>query len=331
MSHDLAMISVLCLAVGSSVWTIVGVVRPAVVLHVPFGGRRVAVAHLAANIAIGLLGFVVATGIGRIALDLPYSVPQWIDRLALAATICAVTICLWDRSARFPLAAFYALGFVWLCMGHMWRDLTPGRLLIWTVMAEWAGFLLASATVGWLLPWIRPVAAKLRIPDDENRWSRRWFLPVQGLLAAVVVLLVVWIAIDFSFDGVGEGTALFGMVGRASACTTSLMLVGSSMLMAWQSTGAWRVGWQYAAMAAGLLFTTSISWSQIGADAQAPWLSRSLYLAISAGMMTLMTRIGFAVALPRKTDWIPRGRRAAPVFAILSLLMFAFVLVRKVW
>jgi hypothetical protein len=330
-SHDLTVISVLCLAVGSSVWTLIGIVRPAVVLHVRFGGRRVAVAHLAANVAVGLLGLVVAIGIGRIALDLPYSDPQWIDRLALAATTCAVTICLWDRTARFPLAAFYALGFVWLSMGHLSRNLSPSRLLVWIVMAEWAGFLLVSAAVGWLLPWIRPVAARLRIPDDGNRWSRRWFLPVQGLLAAVVVLLVVWVAIDFSFDGVGESVALFGIVGRAAICTTSLMLVGTAILMAWQSTGAWRTGWQYAAMAAGLLFTTSISWSRIGADAEAPWVSRSLYLAISAGMMTLMTRIGFAMALPRKTDWIPRGRRAAPVFAILSLLMFAFVLIRKAW
>jgi hypothetical protein len=244
------------------------------------------------------------------------------------AAVASAIISIWDRTARYPLAALYALGLTWLTMTHLARDLSTFRLLVWTVMAEWAGYLLTCAVIGWLLRRAGRAVARLRIPNDDHRWWRAWFLPAQAVLAAGVTLMIVWIAIDFSFDGMAQGTALFGLVGRASTCATALMLLGATIVMAWQSTGLWRAGFQYWAIAAGLMFTTSISWARIGADAEAPGVSRSLYLAISSGMLSLMTGIGFAVALPRTTDWIPCGRRAAPVLAGLSLLLFGFVLIR---
>ena len=49
-----------------------------------------------------------------------------------------------------------------------------------------------------------------------------------------------WIALDFSFDDMGQDVALFGLAGRQATCSAALMLVGATILMAWQSSGRWR-------------------------------------------------------------------------------------------
>ena len=145
--------------------------------------------------------------------------------------------------------------------------------------------------------------------------------------------LAVWLAIDFSFDGVGESVALFGWSGRSSGPPAALILIGAAIVMAWQTTGAWRAGWQYAAMAAGVLFTSSIGWAGIDADpatGDARWLHRSVNLLVSASMMTLLTSFGLARVLPRNSDWITCGRKARTAFAGLALLMLAIVLLLTV-
>ena len=146
---------------------------------------------------------------------------------------------------------------------------------------------------------------------------------------AAIAVLVGWIATDFSFDGVGAGSALFGLAGRACACPSALMLLGASIVMAWQSTGWWRAAWQFAAMAAGVLFTTSIGLARIDAASEAPWLERTVNLMISTGMMTIMTWIGLPRGLPKESDWIPRGRQASPVFAAAALLLLATVVIER--
>jgi hypothetical protein len=107
------------------------------------------------------------------------------------------------------------------------------------------------------------------------------------------------------------------------------MLLGTSIVMAWQTSGTWRVGWQFAAMAAGVLLTASIGWARIAASANHPWREREVCLLISAGMMTMMTWFGLSQGLPQQSDWIVRGRQAAPVFAGMALLLLASVLVQK--
>ena len=98
------------------------------------------------------------------------------------------------------------------------------------------------------------------------------------------------------------------------------MLLGAAILMAWQSSGAWRAGWQFGAMAAGILLTSSFGLAHIDAASESPWLDRSVSLMISAGMMTLMTGIGLPRVF-RTSDWGARGRQAAPVFGEIDRLI----------
>jgi len=323
-------INAISLAVGSAVWMLLGAVHPSGVPHADFGRRQLVFSHLAVKFAVGLMGLAVFIGVAREVMNLPQAEPQPLDWIALAATVGAVAICLWDRTARFPLAGLFALGLVAIGLEQIER-FSPGRFFVWACGAEYAGFAYVTALIGWSLPRFRRVGEVLRIPDDPTRWSQRWFLRAQASIVSLTAMLTTWISIDFSFDGLGEGVALFGWTGRMSACPTALMLVGATAAMAWQTTGVSRARWQYAALATGLLCTSSLGWARIDAASgtvagNALWLQRSVNLLVTASMMTLFTRFGIARIVSRKSDWITRGRRAMPAFGGLALLMLAIVL-----
>lgn len=319
-------IQVVCLAVGSAAWTLLEAAYPGRVRHVELAGRHRVFAHLAIQTAIGVLAFQVACGVIRAVLDEPLPALRPLDWWTWLATFTAVVLGLWDRAARFPLAGLYALGLIALGMGQIHRGFAPAAFFLWGGVCDLAGFVLVAALLGWVLSRLGPLAARLRIPYEPERWSARWFHGVQALLVSTVAALAVWIALDFSFDGMGKGVALFGLAGRWAACPAALMLIGTAILMAWQSRGPRRAAWQYAAMIAGVFFTSSIGWAALDATSSAPWHGRSVNLLVSASMMTLLTSFGLARVLPRHSDWILRGRRAMPAFAGLALGMLAVVL-----
>ncbi|MCH5375346.1 MAG: hypothetical protein JJ992_15345 [Planctomycetes bacterium] len=288
--------------------------------------------RLAITLAIGLLGAIAVAGVvqgiqGHRQLNLqPW---YW---LALAVTGAAVFVSLWDRAARLPLASLYGFALIAIGWGWIARNNSPGRMFLWGISCDLAGFALVTALAGWSLPRLRRLVSIWRIPDQPSRWSRRWFDRAQLLLIAMTAALSAWISLDFSFDGTGQDVALFGLSGRATGCMAALMLVGASIVMAWQSTGRWRAVWQYAAMATGIVFTTSVGWARLDAvlypaSGTAAWHDRAESLMISAVMMTLLTRIGLPRVVPSGSDWIDRGRRATPFFGGLAVLMFLAVLV----
>jgi hypothetical protein len=150
-------------------------------------------------------------------------------------------------------------------------------------------------------------------------------------LAIVPASLAVWMSNDVAFDGIGEGHALLGLVGRNAAWVAALILVGLAILMAWQTHGQLHRAWQFAAMLAGVCCTASFGWSQIDPTAlpagESIWADRVFALFVSLGMMSFMTGIGLSRFLPRSSDWIPRGRQAMPFFGGAALLAFVLWLV----
>jgi hypothetical protein len=220
-----------------------------------------------------------------------------------------------------------------LSMAQLHRESPSALFFLWAGVCEWVGYALVAALLGWWIRRTRLDVRVLRIPD-RRPWTQLWFLQSQAILAAACVPLIIWVSIDFVFEGMGEDVALFGLQGRMCSSPAALMLVGTSILMAWQTRGRWRAGWQYAAMASGVLFTSSVSWASLDAAAfmatgDAAWPSFSFRLMLSASMMTLMAGVGLAQVLPRTNDWILRGRRAVPAFGGLALLMLAVVLMHK--
>jgi hypothetical protein len=222
----------------------------------------------------------------------------------------------------------YAAGLALLGVLLICRELSPTRLLIWTGICEWTGFLLVAALVGWLSSQFPAVATRLRMPAAAQRWPAPWFCWAQAALSAACVVLILWILLDPSFDALGHGTALFGLSGRLTSCPAALMLVGTTILMAWQTRGGWRAAWQYATLAVAVLLTTSIGWAQLDPATDTPWVRRARYLFVSASMMTLLTSLGLARILPGSGDWLVRARRATPVFGGAAILLAIVILVQ---
>jgi hypothetical protein len=77
-----------------------------------------------------------------------------------------------------------------------------------------------------------------------------------------------------------------------------------------------------------LLLATS-GWAWLSAATPAPWLHRCVILMGSAVLMSLIGGPGLARVLSSASDWIARGRRAAPRFGALAALMLAVVLVQE--
>lgn len=291
-------------------------------------GRAWMPSRMCAPGAIALLGVVVTTYVVFDLTGLPHHDLQPLDWLALAATYVAILAQYGDRSVRSPAAALYAMGLVSIGMLLVYRAISPGKMLIWTSLNELTGFLLVMALIGWSWSRLTGMAAGRAHPAQDVFLPQAWFAWSQAFLSVIAVLLSIWIVIDPTFCGMGAGKALLGLTGHTGSCPAALMLVGTAILMAWQTRGTWRGRWQYAALAAGVLFSTSIGWARLDGLSAAVWSQRVLYLLMSAVMMTLLTRFGLARVLPGSGDWLERARRAAPVFGAAALLLAAVALLQ---
>jgi len=344
---SLVQVNAICLAVASIAWSLLDFLPSVRVPHARFGGRPAAFAHLAVQAGLALLFGLAAVLVLNELADMPHLTVGRLGWIALLATAAALAIGLWDRRADFTWAGFYFLGLATLGTEWVYRDFLSGKFLAWASANEVAGFVLAAGALGWALPKMRRTRTLLRIPGEEGRWLVEWFAYAQAFLAAVAAGLAIWISIDYSLDGTGshralfdlterlEPVALFGVTGRRAGPSAALMLVGAAIVMAWQTRGRWRAGWQYAALAAGVLLSSSLGWMSLDATegtptGDFPWLHRSVNLMVSAAMVTLLAGFGLAKIFPAAADWIVRGRRAVPWLGGLALAMLAVILVQEI-
>jgi hypothetical protein len=298
--------------------------------------RVLAIARVLHQLAIALLvGLIVAC----VALCLlggkqPALLP--IHGWSLGISVVASLAALRDRQTCFPLAALYLLGLVAIGTELLFRDLTSARFLVWAAICEVTGFLLVAALVGWATTQVPFLQRWQRVSSTRAVRCRRRFLIAQAALYAVATAIAVDIALDRRFDGLGEGIALLGLHGRSASCPAALMLLGAAIAMVWQTAGRHRAAWQYVALFAGLLFTTSIGWSTTDVSgttghASAHWLSYCESLLVTASMMTFVTGFGLPRFLPRHSDWSSRARQAMPAFACLAGLMLVILLASLAW
>jgi hypothetical protein len=313
--ESLLSVQAICLAVNSAIWTLLAVLAPRGVPHDWLARRPLVFARVAVQVGILLTGLVAVEGLVRGLLDgepLSLHAEDWLAWLAIGMALVA---CRWDPTAARSGAGLYFWGLIGVGLVQIQRGFAPSQYFLWGSVCDLAGFVLVAALLGWVL-------------TVAHRPSGPWFGCVQALLVLTGATLAIGIAADVSYDGMGAGVALFGLSGRLVACPAALMLLGTAILMAWQSQGRWRAGWQYAALGLGMLFTATVGWSTMDAATASPWRQRGVNLLISASMMTFMTGVGLGRVLPRRSDWIPRGRRAMPVFGALALLLAAILVAR---
>jgi len=319
--------NVLCLAISAAVWTVLELVTLGRVPHPELDGRPLPLAHVALRLGMGALGALVLAGLARDLMGLPSWQVQRLDWIALGATAGAIALCLWDRTSRLALPGLYAVGLTALVMFWHFVAMPPQKLL-WRSATELMGFAIATAALGWCFVRMGAVWRLLRIPTGD-RWPANWFPQVQAPIVAVAGALSTWVAVDFWFDGVGAQRAVMGLSGRLAGMMGVIMLLGAAVLMAWQTTGAWRARWQYASFVAGILAQSSIGWATLDASAHGPWLHRSITLLVAASILTFLTGYGLRRFLPSAGDWLDRARRAMPVLAGLAAVLLAAVLVQE--
>ena len=289
------------------------------------------VSAIAVQLITAVLGFAALLETLRRAIALttePQHPLVWMLPVALVVSLQLLS----GPKSRAPRAAWcYGGGLLGLAIFWNQRNAWAGRLFVWGALCDLAGFALIAALLGWAMPrlraWQDPTCAAGLKPV-----SSPWFAVCQAGLVSGTAVLAAWIAWDVAFAEAGRGVALFGLAGRAAGAAAALMLVGAAIVMAWQTENGWRRGWQYAAMAAGVLFTSSSGAARAPVELVSTQEHfRVLFLQtwlVSLAMMGFLTRFGLARFLPPKNDWIEGGRRAAPVFATAALFMLALLLIQ---
>ncbi len=360
--HTLAtllQVNVLCLAVGSVVWSLLEMVHREGVPHWQADRRPFCFAHLAAIVAVGLLVAHSAFAVGANLLDLPHLHADIarMDWIVLGAAAVAVAVCLWNQNARFVFAGQYVLGLSAVAMA-LCASCPATRLWCWWAATALPAFVLAAAALGWLLPRMKPLARLLRIPDPPERWPVEWFPQVQSLLAVASAALGAWVSLDAAFDAVGGQPLLVAFAGRLAGNLNAIVVLLSAIVMAAQSEkGArnhlqrneenevrdngswhlflpWRALWQYATFAAAVLLLGSLGWARLDLatgtpTGDAPWLHCCVLLMAATVLVLLAGGLGLGWILPKASDWIAAGRRAATVLGGLSVVTLAAVLVQE--
>jgi hypothetical protein len=257
------------------------------------------------------------------------------DWIALGAATVAVAVCLWNRNAGFVLAGEYMLGLSAVAMA-LCASCPEPRLWCWWAATALPAFVLAAAALGWLLPRIKPLGHMLRIPNPPERWPVEWFPPTQLLLIAVSAALGIWVSLDSAFDGMAGQALLTVFAGRLAGNLSTMLVFVAAIIMAIQSDALeyWRRMWQYATLAAAVLLLASLGWARLDLAAgtptgDAPWLHYSVILMAAAVLVLLAGTLGLGSILPKESDWIAAGRRAASVLGGLSVVTLAAVLVQE--
>src|SRR5262249_57652435 len=134
-----------------------------------------------------------------------------------------------------------------------------------------AGLVLLAAAVAWSARRHPAAWRALRLPTPPQPW----FPVVQVAVAGVVVLLSLWVALDF--DTLAERLAGPGAL--------ALLLAAGVLLTADRPPGvapAWRLG----VLGLGVAVLAELGWAFLDPAGPAPWLHRSVLLMATPGLLT---------------------------------------------
>jgi len=325
--------NVLCLAIASGVWSLVGLVYRGGVPALRLGQRRLPFAHAAVQAGLGLCGLVVGWFLLEDLWGEGHTELVRLSWIALGAIAAAAHVCLWDRQARFPLAALYFAGLIAVGIA-LDAGTLEGRTLCWTAGPALAGFVLAAGALGWLLPRMRPLWQAIGIPGGGRHLAAGWFGHSQAAVAAVATLLSVWISIDFAFDDVLDEMnhpALSSLPGRMAGPLAAVLLLVGLMLTTGRTKGRRRADLQLATLGLGALILAELGWAWLGPQITLAWLHRNVILMVAAVVMTLIAGFGLRRVLPQGSEWIARGRQIVPILAGIALAMLAVILVQEMF
>jgi hypothetical protein len=240
---------------------------------------------------------------------------------ALLSLVVALVLGLWDARSRLAPAGLYLAGLLALGMVLGRLPVLPPRIA-WTACWLLAAYTLLAAGVARASPALVGLKQALHLPI---RWEgvSLWVLPAQGILAAAVLALSVWICLSSSFAAMPE---------RLAAPSSVFCLVAAAALLSGWTTGFLpRHGLvpHHAVVILGVVSLTELGWAVLDPAAPAPWLHRGVFLLAALAVVAVACDLGLSRLQLRWPDWAECGRRCSPVLCVLALLVVLGVLAQE--
>ena len=201
--------------------------------------------------------------------------------------------------------------------------------MVWTGICEWTGFLLVAALAGWVLRRYPAVAAgTAETPQRRHGAVRLVLLGASVSGGGMSAGVIVWILLDPAFERLGHGHRVVGFVGTTDKLPRGTDAPGDDDRDGLADGAADGAGWQYAALAAAVLLTSSDRLGSPGPGCRLALVASRHLRAGSVSMMTLLTGFGLARVLPQQWRLARPCHAPRPCSAALALLLAVIILIR---
>jgi hypothetical protein len=313
---------ILGLAVASALWLLLDLSLRRRSPPVDLRAGGLPFCYFASLLAVNLLALIVLAGLASDLTFTELQVDHPLGWLALAAVIAALGIGLWDREAPrwfVPLPPLYLAGLAGIGLALHAAALAPRQLCAAASLSLSAYVLLASDAVafrGWA-----GVLGRLKIPEPAVGQPVAWFVPAQGLLAALAVGISLWACVAFHLVG-DRLTAPLAVAMLAAAAG----LLTSRWPMLTEATGLARTAdWpRYLTLGLAALACAEAACAAVDPARPAPWLERTALVTATLTLLGVLHGSGLAGLLRPIPAWDRCARRfAAPLMALACVGLLA--------
>jgi hypothetical protein len=212
----------------------------------------------------------------------------------LASVASLITACLWDKQARYAVAALYLLGLIAAAMALHQLELSSTRLG-WSAAVFMAIYAIITALLwrwrGKLIALAQQFRVPARIGPEVTQLD--WLSAFSILAVAVVTSIAYWINLRFLDFGLRSTAAI-----AVAAQAVTFGLLGEGNL---------RERWRHAAIGILIVGTILFSWSWLTPGVDSTWLNRSVILMVEAFGLTAL----YGLLLNKLRDLLPAWANAA--------------------
>lgn len=277
--------------------------------------------NLAALLSLFVLGGIVASRLGTDASVFAFPlVPDshLLSWLALTSLALLLIACLWDREAKYSVAALYLAGLMLAGNALHELGLSPRRLG-WTAMVVLAIYALIAGLIWRARSHVVELAQRFKIPPriDPAAGELKWLIVFNSDVVAIVVGLALWTVLRF-YEWPLRGTASLAVA--AQALTFGLMAQGRG-----------RTRWQTTAVAMLLLGAVFFGWSWLTPLVSGTWLNRAVILMAEMFAIVGLFGAGLDKWITREPEWTKAVRTCVPAMTIAGIVSLGFVLGAEVF
>jgi hypothetical protein len=332
--------NIVCLALAAGLWLLAELALRARTPAVDLRGHYPPFSHLALLVALSALTLRVAVAVAASVGEAGLAMDGPLAWTALGITAVVVALCLWDREAGFARGGLFAVGLQAIGLAlHASRATPPW--FGWTAGLALAGYVLLTSVIATVAPRLASLWQALRLPDRSAAWPEVWFGPAQTAVAAVVLVLSVWMAIAF-------GTLAERLAGPLAVT----LLIAAGVLVSFRrdlvATSGLACGWpaaepqarplvataswlHYAVLTLGVVALTEGCWAVLDPADPAPWLHRSVLLTAALACMAAVYGAGLVRLLRPQTPWGECSQRMGPLLGLAASAMVLLVLLQEGW